>query len=74
VTINDDSQQQPDPAQVQQNNARNMLRNLQVLLTQVDQVLPERSQAVRQKLTDMGMNNPMADFANQMRNVMDARR
>jgi len=67
---NDDSQQQPDPAQVQQNNARNMLRNLQVLLTQVDQVLPERSQAVRQKLTDMGMNNPMADFANQMRNVM----
>jgi len=67
---NDDSQQQPDPAQVQQNNARNMLRNLQGLLTQVDQVLPERSQAVRQKLTDMGMNNPMADFANQMRNVM----
>jgi hypothetical protein len=46
-----------------------MLRNLQGMLTQVDQVLPERSQAVRQKLTDMGMNNPMADFANQMRNV-----
>ncbi|HEV8139621.1 MAG TPA: hypothetical protein VGP81_07605 [Pyrinomonadaceae bacterium] len=67
---NDNSQEQVDPAQVQQNNARNMLRNLQGMLTQVDQVLPERSQAVRQKLTDMGMNNPMADFANQMRNVM----
>jgi hypothetical protein len=67
---NDDNQQQADPAQVQQNNARNMLRNLQGMLTQIDQVLPERSQAVRQKLTDMGMNNPMADFANQMRNVM----
>jgi hypothetical protein len=67
---NDNSQQQADPAQVQQNNARNLLRNLQSMLTQVDQFLPERSQAVRQKLTDMGMNNPMADFANQMRNVM----
>lgn len=66
----DNSQQQADPAQVQQNNARNLLRNLQGMLSQVDQVLPERSQAVRQKLTDMGMQNPMADFANQMRNVM----
>jgi hypothetical protein len=67
----DNSQQQPDPAQVQQNNARNLLRNLQGMLSQVDQFLPERGQAVRQKLTDMGMNNPMADFANQMRNVMN---
>ncbi|HZI47641.1 MAG TPA: hypothetical protein VFD75_07565 [Pyrinomonadaceae bacterium] len=66
----DSSQPQADPAQVQQNNARNLLRNLQGMLSQVDQVLPERSQAVRQKLTDMGMQNPMADFANQMRNVM----
>jgi hypothetical protein len=66
----DNSQQQADPAQVQQNNARNLLRNLQGMLSQVDQFLPERSQTVRQKLTDMGMNNPMADFANQMRNVM----
>ena len=65
-----DNSQEADPAQVQQNNARNLLRNLQGMLTQVDQVLPERSQTVRQKLTDMGMNNPMADFANQMRNVM----
>jgi hypothetical protein len=60
-----------DPAQVQQNNARMLLRNLQGMLTQVDQYLPERSQAVRQKLSEMGMgNNSMADFANQMRNVM----
>jgi len=41
------------------------------MMSQIDQYLPERSQAVKQKLTDMGMgNNPMADFANQMRNVM----
>jgi hypothetical protein len=60
-----------DPAQVQQNNARTLMRNLQGMLTQVDQYLPERSQAVRQKLSEMGMgNNSMADFANQMRNVM----
>lgn len=67
---NDNPQQQTDPAQVQQNNARNLLRNLQGMMSQVDQILPERSQALRQKFTDMGMNNPMADFANQMRNVM----
>jgi hypothetical protein len=73
ILISDDSDNSPqqiDPAQMQQNNARNMLRNLQGMLSQVDQFLPERSQAVRQKLTDMGMSNPMADFANQMRNVM----
>jgi len=68
----DNGQQQADPAQVQQNNARNLLRNLQGMLSQIDQVLPERSQAVRQKLTDMGMNNPMAEFANQMRNLQQA--
>jgi hypothetical protein len=67
---NDNSQEQADPAQVQQNNARNLLRNMQGMLSQVDQFLPERSQAVRQKLTDMGMSNPTADFANQMRNFM----
>lgn len=61
----------PDPAMVAQNNARMLLRNLQGLLPQVDQYLPERSQALRQKFTELGLaNNPMADFANQMRNVM----
>ena len=65
------NQQQLDPAQVQQNNARMLLRNLQGMLPQIDQYLPERGQAVRQKLTELGMgSNSMADFANQMRNVM----
>ena len=64
-------QQQLDPAQVAQNNARNLLRNLQGMLPQIDQYLPERGQAVRQKLTELGMgNNSTTDFANQMRNVM----
>jgi hypothetical protein len=66
-----DGQNPPDPAQVQQNNARMLLRGLQGLLPQIDQYLPERGQAVRQKLTELGMgNNALADFGNQMRNVM----
>jgi hypothetical protein len=65
------NQQQVDPAQVQQNNARTLLRNLQGMLPQIDQYVPERGQAVRQKLTELGMgNNSTTDFANQMRNVM----
>ncbi|MGZ5481244.1 MAG: hypothetical protein ACXWID_04610 [Pyrinomonadaceae bacterium] len=65
------NQTQPDPAQVQQNNARTLLRNLQGMLPQIDQYVPERGQAVRQKLTELGMgNNSTTDFANQMRNVM----
>ncbi len=65
------NQTQLDPAQVQQNNARMLLRNLQGMLPQIDQYVPERSQAVRQKLTELGMgSNSTTDFANQMRNVM----
>jgi hypothetical protein len=66
-----DTQTPPDPAQVQQNNARMLLRGLQGMLAQVDQYLPERSQALKQKLTELGMmNNSAVDLANQMRNVM----
>lgn len=65
------NQTQPDPAQVQQNNARMLLRSLQGMLPQIDQYVPERGQAVRQKLTELGMgSNSTTDFANQMRNVM----
>lgn len=67
------NQQPLDPAQVQQNNARMLLRNLQNMLPQVDQYLPERGQAVRQKLTELGMTNSegsgMAQLANQIRSV-----
>jgi hypothetical protein len=58
----------PDDAQVRQNNARNLLFSLQAMLPQIDQYLPERSAAVRQKLTDLGMNNnQLATMGNQMR-------
>lgn len=61
----------PDEAQVRQNNARMILSSLQALLPQIDQYVPERAQAVRQKLTEVGINNnPMMNFGNQMRTAM----
>jgi hypothetical protein len=61
-------QTQPDETQIRQNNARTMLLSLQTMLPQIDQYLPERAAAVRQKLTDFGMNNDqMVSVGNQMR-------
>jgi len=61
----------PDEAQVRQNNARTMLFGLQGLLPQIDQYLPDRAAAVRQKLTELGVgNNTNANFGNQMRTAM----
>jgi hypothetical protein len=66
-----DQQNPPDEAQVRQNNARMILLSLQTLLPQIDQYLPERAQAVRQKLTELGLgNNANASFGNQMRTAM----
>ncbi len=63
-------QSPPDDAQVRQNNARTLLLSLQGLLPQVDQYNPDRAQAVRQKLTDLGVNNNPMNFGNQMRTAM----
>jgi len=62
-------QNPPDEAQVRQNNARIMLFSLQALLPQIDQYLPERAAAVRQKLTELGLGNT-ANFGNQIRTAM----
>lgn len=57
-------------ADVQQANARMLLNGLQSLQPQIDKYLPDRSLAVRQKLTQMGMDNdPRAGFS-QMANLM----
>lgn len=57
-------------ADVQQANARMLLNGLQSLQPQIDKYLPERSLAVRQKLSQMGMDNdPRAGFS-QMANLM----
>jgi len=50
-------QNPPDDAQIRQNNARTLLFSLQGMLPLIDQYLPERSQSVRQKLTDLGINS-----------------
>jgi len=64
-------QNPPDDAQMRQNNARTLLATMQTMLAQIDQYVPERAQAVRQKLTEVGMgNNPNLAFGNQMRTAM----
>jgi hypothetical protein len=63
-------QNPPDDAQVRQNNARMMLMGLQTMLTQIDQYLPERAPAVRQKLADLGVTNNQFAGLNQMRTLM----
>ena len=60
----------PDDAQLRQNNARMLLMSLQTMLSQIDQYLPDRSQAVRQKLTEFGMNNNQMAAYGQMRTAM----
>jgi hypothetical protein len=60
--------QQPDTAQLEQANERNLLYSLQSLLPQVDQYASGRASAVRQKLSELGLNttntntNPRAAF------------
>lgn len=55
----------PTDAQTEQNNARRLLSGLQSLMPMVDQYLPARSSAVRQKMTEMGMPpNPMMSMYN----------
>ena len=60
----------PDEAQMQQNNARSLLMSLQMMLPQIDQYSPDRAPAVRQKLSELGMNNNMMASMGQMTNAM----
>ncbi len=57
-------------ADIQQSNARMLLMGLQSLQPQIDQYLPERSLAVRQKLTQMGMDRDPRGAFGQMANLM----
>jgi hypothetical protein len=53
------TQDAPTQAQIEQNNARRLLQGLQALLPQIDQYVPSRAQAVRQKMSEITMgNNP----------------
>lgn len=60
----------PDEAQLQQTNARSLLMQMQMMLPQIDQYMPERAQSVRQKLTELGMSNPQMAQLGQMNNAL----
>jgi len=57
-------------AETIQTNARMLLMGLQSLQPQIDQNLPERSLAVRQKLTQVGMENDARSAMGQMATLM----
>jgi len=57
-------------ADIQQSNARTLLMGLQGMQSQVDQYLPERSLALRQKITQMGLDNDARSAFGQMANLM----
>jgi hypothetical protein len=55
---------EPSAAELEQMNARRLLGGLQMMLPQIDQYLPARAQAVRQKMTDIGIvDNSRAGMA-----------
>jgi hypothetical protein len=58
----------PTPAEIEQSNARRLLNALQMILPQVDQYAPSRAQAVRQKITDLGIGNNQRAQINQIMN------
>jgi hypothetical protein len=51
---------EPSPAELEQANARRLLGGLPAMLPQIDQYLPGRSQAVRQKMTELGVTDRSA--------------
>jgi hypothetical protein len=54
--VNNSMQSQPTDAQIEQSNARRLLAGLQPALPMIDQYLPSKATAVRQKLAELGMN------------------
>ena len=61
----------PTSAELEQMNARRLLSGLQMLLPRIDQTLPTRSQAVRQKIAELGLNNNQRANINQLLNNLD---
>ena len=56
--------------QVEQQNARRLLGGLQTLLPQIDQYLPSRGTAVRNKMTEVGMGSNSRMAFNQVNTLM----
>ncbi len=59
------------PAELEQMNARRLLNGLQMLLPRVEQTLPARVLAVRQKISELGLNNNQRANINQLFNNLD---
>lgn len=64
------SMAEPSPAELEQNNARRLLGGLQIMLPQIDQYLPARSQAVRQKMTELGITDNSRAAMSQVNTAM----
>ena len=58
-------------AELEQVNARRLLSGLQTLLPRVEQVLPARAPAVRQKISELGLNNNQRASVNQLFSNLD---
>ena len=63
-------QSTPSDGQIEQQNARRLLNGLQGLLTQIDQYLPSRATAVRNKMTELGMGNNARMAPNQISSMI----
>lgn len=63
-------QSPPTDGQIEQQNARRLLSGLQMLLPQIDQYLPSRATAVRNKMTEVGMGNNQQGVMSQMNTLM----
>jgi hypothetical protein len=59
-------------AQIEQINARRLLSGLQTVLPQIDQYLPSRAQSVRQKMTEVGMDNSRVSFSQTLNSLQQA--
>ena len=63
-------QSPPTDGQIEQQNARRLLGGLQMLLPQIDQYLPSRATAVRNKMTEIGVGNNQQGVMSQMNTLM----
>ena len=63
-------QSQLTDGQIEQQNAQRLLGGLQALLPQIDQYLPSRATAVRNKLSEIGMGNNQRMAFGQMNTLM----
>ncbi len=62
----------PSDAQLEQNGARRLLGGLQAALPSIDQYLPSRATAVRQKLAELGLSDTRSNFAQTMNSLQQS--